>query len=327
MPALGHNGSLQAVKEVTWGINPGSGYTAQAIQSETFDQKQSYIFTKPVQGTRSAPLQKIPGGILAGGAINFDADVEGILGLLLKNILSSETCVDNGAGNGGTHTFTPANALPPSLSVLINRDNTGMSTNVWQAVGAKVGKLSLSASEGGLLKAVATLSAKSFTASATASAPTYTTQNPLVYHTGALTLAGATNPTVNIKSFKLDISSGLHDKRGQIGSKYIQEQQPGLFGVTGELEAYFDSMSQVNAYLNATDVTCELNLTGSALGSSTRGLDILMPVVQLTGSTTPISGAGNELMQKLPFTAWLSGAGSPNALIQAILTNSQRTAY
>ena len=327
MPALGHNGYLAMVKESVWGTDPGSGYTSQSIMSESLDVKQGFAFEKPIQGTRTAPLLKVPLGITSGGTINFDADVEGILGMCLKGILSSEATVDNGAGNGGNHTFTPSNTVPPSYSVLVNRDSSGIATNIWDHVGGTVDKLDLSAADGGLLKAVATLSFQKGTNGATGISPSYTTQNPLVYHTGTMSVNGSSSPTVNVKSFKLSIASGNHNKRGMLGSKYIQQQQPGLFSVTGEVDAYFDSMTLVNDYLNATDVSIELLLTGTTLGSSTRKLDLLIPVAQFTEGVPKNSGAANEIMLKLPFTAWLSGAGSPNALIQALLVNSQRTAY
>jgi hypothetical protein len=32
-------------------------------------------------------------------------------------------------------------------------------------------------------------------------------------------------------------------------------------------------------------------------------------------------------MLKMPFTAWQSGAGSPNHIVQVALLNSQRTVY
>ena len=327
MPALGHNGYLAMVKEVTWGTDPGAGYTAQSVMSESLDVKQGFAFEKPIQGTRTTPLLKVPLGITAGGTINFDADVEGILGLCLKGILASEATVDNGVGNGGNHTFTPLNGVSPSFSVLVNRDTTGIATNIWDHVGGTVDKLDLSAADGGLLKAVATMSFQKGTNGATGISPSYTTQNPLVYHTGTMSIAGSSSPTVNVKSFKVSINSGNHNKRGLLGSKYIQQQQPGLFSVTGEVDAYFDSMALVNDYLNATDVSIELLLTGTAVGSSTRKLDLLIPVAQFTEGVPKNSGAANEIMLKLPFTAWLSGAGSPNTLIQALLVNSQRTAY
>lgn len=322
--AFGHNGYFAMVKEGTWGVDPGSGYTAQSIMSEALDKKQAYTFEKPVQGTRNAPLLKVPMGIVAGGPINFDADVEGILGLVLKGLLSAEAFTDNGSGNGGTHVFTPSNSVPPSFSCLVNRDTKPSANNIWDFVGGMVDKLTLSAQTGGLLKAAATMSFKDGTTAAAGITPSFTTQNPLVYHAGTMSVGGS---AVNVKSFKLDIDSGLHKDRPALGTKFTQQQMPGLFNISGELEAYFDNMTLLNDYLNGTDASIELALTGTALGTSTRGLDLLLPVTQFTGDVPKISGAANEIMLKLPFQAWLSGAGSPNALIQATLVNSLRSAY
>jgi len=327
MPALGHNGSLQMVKEVTWGTDPGSGYTGQPVTGETLETKQAYLWGTPVQGTREVTAQKVLAGVTASGGISFDADVEGILGMCLKGILIGETYATNGLGNGGTHTFAPTSepTAVPSFSILVNRDNViGAAGNVWDYVGSTVDKLSLSASEGQLLKASATFSSKSGAPSATAVTPTYATQMPLVYRNGTFTVGGVATA---LKSFKLDIDSGNYNKRGQLGSQYIQQQQPGALKVTGSLSAYFDNMTLLTDYLNGTDAILSMAFTGAALGTSTRGLTILIPVAQFTGKTPNIKGAASEIMLDLPFTAWLSGSGSPNHLIQATLINSQQSAY
>lgn len=324
MPALGHNGYLVMVKESAWGTDPGSGYTSQSIMSESLDVKKSYEFTKPIVASRFAPPFKVPMGITAGGAINFDGDVEGILGLCLKGILSAETTTDNGSGNGGLHVFIPENAVSPSFSCVVSRDTTPSASNIWGYVGGTVDKLSLSAAADGLLKATAQMSFKTGASAAAAVTPSYTTQNPLVFHTGSITIAGS---SVNVRSFKLDIDSGNHNRRPALATQFTQQQQPGLFNVTGEIEAYFDSLSQVNAYLAATDVAIILELDGTAVGTSTRKLILTIPVAQFTSGVPQNTGAANELMLKLPFQAWLSGAGSPNVLVQASLLNSKRTAY
>lgn len=323
MPALGHNGYLVAVKESSWGTDPASGYTAQAIQSESLKTTQAYLFPTPVRASREGSNLKVKAGITAGGSINFDADVEGILGLCLKSILSTEATTDNGSGNGGIHTFTPG-ASVPSLAFILSRDTLAAAANVWSYTGGVVDKLSLSAAEGDVLKAVATVSAKNGTPSATGVTPSYTTENPLVYHSGSFTVGGS---AVAIKSFKLDIASGNYSKRGKIGSATIQQQQPGSMQVTGEIEAYFDDMTLVTDYLNGVDAAIVLTLTGSAVGTATRGLVITIPVTQFTGETPSIPGATSEIMLKLPFTAWQSGSGSPDHIVQAALTNSKRTAY
>lgn len=323
--ALGHQGYLSCVKEVTWGIDPGSGYTSQMITQESLKTKVNYLMGKPIANTREITQQKVPGGISAGGAINFDVDVEGLLGQALKGILPSETYTTLGAGNGGSHIFVPTTdaTLIPSYSFLVSRD-ANVATNVWDFVGSTFDQLSFTGTEGQVLKATATVSCKNGTSGATGVTPTYTTQMPLVYHTGTFTVSGVSVP---LKSAKVDIKSGNFNKRGFLGSRYIQRQLAGGIEVSGEIEAYFTDQSLVNDYLNGTDAIISLEFDGTALGTSTRKLILLIPVAQFTGETPNVASATAEIMLKLPFTAWLSGAGSPNHLIQATLINSQQAAY
>ena len=323
MPALGHNGYLVGVKEVTWGTDPAAGYTAQAILNESFTAKPNNMFIDEVRGSREGAGRAVAMGIVAGGGVNFDADVEGLLGLMLKSILSTEALTDNGAGNGGTHTFTPG-ATVPSIAFIVGRDVLADATNIWSYVGGVVDKLSLTAAEGQVLKANATLSFKNGTNSATGVSPAFTTQNPLVYHSGSVTSGGV---SVNCKSFKIDITSGNYSKRGAIGTRFIQQQQPGLMKVSGELDLYFDRMTDVNAFVASTDLAIVLTLNGTALGTSTRNLTITVPVARYTGNPPVIAAPNQELMLKMPFTAWQSGAGSPNHIVQVALLNSLRTAY
>lgn len=324
MPALSHLGSVQLVKEVTWGTNPASGYTAQAVTSESIEVKIAYEFVKAIQASRVLK-RKVALGRRTAGTIAWEADVEGILGLCLKSVLPSEATVDNGSGNGGLHTFTPGNTLI-SLSALINRDTTPSGTNIWAAVGGMVKKLTLQAQEGATLKGSADMVFQDMTASAGASTPSYTTENPLVYHTGTFTVDGSATGAI-IKSFKIDIAGSLKDNRGKIGSNLIQQQQAGLYAVSGEVEVYFDDMTVINKYLNGADAAIVLQLTGSAVGTSTRRLTITVPTAQFTGETPKMPGAEQEIMLKMPFTAYQSSAGSPDALISIALLNSQRTAY
>ncbi len=324
MPGLGHNGYLVAVPEVTWGTDPGTGYTAQAIVKEKLETKVATLFGKPITGSREGFGQKVPGGITAGGTFDFDVDVEGLLGMMLFGILPTDTYTSNGSGNGGTHVFTPTNAVPPSRSFLLNRDTAVDAGNIWDFVGGTVDQLSFSAAEGQVLKCTPTLSFKTGTSGATGITPSFTSQQPLVYHTGTIDVGG--NP-VNLKSFKLDIKSGNFTKRGALGTQYIQQQQAGYMEVSGSLTAYFDALTLIALYTGQTDTSLSLEFTGSAIGTYTRSLTLLCPVIQFTGETPSLPGAADEIMLTLPFTAWLSGAGTPNHIIQATLVNSKQAAY
>ena len=324
MPGLGHNGYLAFVKEVTWGTDPGSGYGAQAILKEKLETKVATLFGKPIVNGREGFGQKVPGGITAGGTIDFDVDVEGLVGPALKGILSAETYVSNGSGNGGTHTFVPGNTVPPSYSFLLSRDTNVSSSNIWDFTGGVFDQLSFSASEGQVLKCTATVSCLNGVSAATGTVPSYTSQQPLVYHTGTILIGGN---AVNLKSFKLDIASGNFNKRGALGTRTIQQQQPGYMKVSGTVTAYFDALTLVALYTGQTDTSINLTFTGTAIGTSTRSLQFVVPVAQFQGETPSLPGADQEIMLTLPFTAWLSGAGSPNHIVEVILVNSQQSAY
>ncbi len=205
---------------------------------------------------------------------------------------------------------------------MLGRDTTPSSTNVWSYTGGRVRKLSFEATEGALLKTTADISFQKGVASATGQSPSYSTENPLVYHQGVLTVDAS---AVAVKSFKLDIDTGLIDKRGKLGSAYQQQQQPGVFKVTGEIEAYFDSMTLVNKFLAGADSALVLTFTGSAVGSSTRSLIFTLPYVQFMGESPNITGPEGEIMLKLPFTAYQPVSGTD--LITVALTNSKRTDY
>lgn len=321
MPALGHKGSFAIVKEGTWGTDPATGYEYTPIKSEGMKVEPEYIFVKAIQASRNIK-RKVQGAIKAGGTYTFDANVEEHLGILLKATLPTEATTDNGSGNGGLHVFTPGNTLPAGITALIDRDTTAGATNVWSFTGGRVRKLDFSAQDGGLLECSADLSFKNGVSGATAGTPSYSTENPLVYHQGVLTIDGS---PVAVKSFKLSLESGLKDKRGKLGSQYIQQQQPGLYNITGEIEAYFDDMTLVGKITSGANVALVLTFTGSTLGTSTRTLIFSLPAIQLTGETPTMGDPEAETMLKLPFTAYQPSDGAE--LVSVSLLNSKRTAY
>lgn len=325
MPALGHRGYFRLAGETAFANNTLNAFGAQYIPilSENFLNIPAYIFPEGARAER-VTRRKVQGAVKAGGTISWEPDVEDGIGILLKNTLPLEVFTNLGAGNGGLHEFAIGDLqLPPSMCFRISRDVVADPNNIWDFVGGRVKKLTFNAAEGQLLKATADISCQKGTQGAAQVAPSYTTQNPLVFHQGTLTVGGV---TINAKSFKLDIDTGLIEGRGQLGSQYVQQMQPGLYKIAGEVDAYFDSIAQVNQFLNATDIDISLNFLGTALGTSTRQLKFQMSTCQFTG-TTPNIASLNELMLKLPFTAYRSGSGNPDDAIVVSLLNSVQQSY
>ncbi len=325
MPALGHRGWLRIATETAYANNTPNAVGAQFIPvlSESFKNTPSYGWPEGIRAERVS-RRKVQLGIKAGGGFPWEVDAEDGIGILLKNILPLEDFTDNGSGNGGTHIFTVGDVqLPPSVCLRVCRDLIAAPTNIWDFVGGRVKKLGFAATEGQTLRGTADISCQKGTPGAVNLAPSYTTQTPLVYHQGTITIA---NAAVAVKSFKLDIDSGLIDGRGQLGSQFVQQAQPGMYKFTGEIEAYFDSMDQVTAFLNAVDVDITLTFLGTALGTSTRTLKFQLPTCQFTGETPSISTLG-EIMLKLPFTGYRSGNGATDEALIVTLINSVQQNY
>jgi hypothetical protein len=325
MPGLGHRGWLRLATETAWanGVANALGVQYLPFKTESLRNTPAYVFPPHIRAERNE-RRKVQTSVKAGGSLAWDVDVEDVIGILLKNILPTEDFTNLGSGNGGRHIFTPGDdTLPPGLVARINRDVTADANNIWEYVGGRVRKLDFSASEGGLLEATADLSFKSGAQGAGNATPSYTTQNPLVYHQGAITVAGQ---SVAVKSFKLSIDAGLLDGRGQLGSQFIQQQQPGMYKISGEIDTYFDSLDQVNQFLDAVDVDITLDFLGTALGTSTRQLKFQLPTVQFTGEAPTIANP-QEIMLKLPFTAYRSGNGGLDEAIAVTLLNSVQQTY
>jgi hypothetical protein len=154
--------------------------------------------------------------------------------------------------------------------------------------------------------------------------PSYTTQTPLVYHSGTFKIDTV---AAICKGFDLEISAGSYDNRGQIGSRLIIEQKPGVYSVKGTMDLYIESMAERDKFIANTITAVELGLTGAVVGTTTRRLKISLPTVFYQGETQKVSGIGDELMLKVPFEAIKTGGGAPDQLISVLLANSKRTVY
>lgn len=325
MPALGHRGYVGIATETAWGNGTpdASGWQFIAVENESIKGVQKKLIVPGIRASREAK-RLVQLGQVASGAFTWPVDPEDGIGLLLKNILPTEVTTDHGSGNGGTHLFSPGDsALPVGMTFLSSRDTTVDATNIWQAVGGRIKKLQFSAAEGAMLKCTADMDYQQSQDAATGQSPSYTTQNPFVYHQGAFSIGGS---PANCKGFTLDVDSGLLVGRGTLGSKFSQQQQPLMYKISGTCDLYFDSMTEVNDFMNGTDRSLQLNFLGTAVGSSTRQLEFILPTVQWFSEQPSIAGPG-EIMLKMTWTAYRPGSGSPDALIQIQLLNSRRTAY
>jgi hypothetical protein len=314
MPAQGHLGYLAVAKESTWGTKVVSGMDFVEILSENVVPTFAEMVAAGINTSR-VETKRVQGPKTVAGPIDFEVNPEDVIGDLLLSLLPSETTVDDGVGNGGQHTFKVGNTPPAGLTLQVGRD-----VAVRDIFGARVSKMAFKTDPKNFLTCTAEVTGKDDEA-ATPQTPTYTTQNPLVGHTGTIQIdAGAAVVT----DFSIEIDGGLKTDRRGLGSKLIQQQQPGVYKVTGEFKMFFDDLTLVNKFINATAAALDFDFTGAVVGTTTRRLQFVLPNIFLNGTMPNLTGREEEIMVPFTFRA-IAVAGAD--LLSVKLNNSKRTAY
>ncbi len=314
---LGHNGIIGFAKEAAYGVFlPPTNFVE--VESEGIALAIAEQIIQGVNGGRT-PSRRVQLGKTVAGPIAWMVDPEDQIGELLKNVLSTEVFVDDGVGNGGQHTFTPGAQFGGSLAYRISRDLRAFEYN-----GGKVSTLAFTAAINDVLKATVEMSFQDRASVVVSDVPSYTDQNPLVYHAGSFTIDGT--PT-SIENFAVNISTGIKADRGQIGSQIIQEQCEGPFVVGGNITAYFKDMTLPDLYVAGAAAKIELIMTGALIGTTQRQLKITVPTGFLNGQDPQISSVNDEIKLTIPFSSVQTGSGVPDELIQIKLDNSRRSAY
>lgn len=317
MPALAHLGYLAVKVESTWGTKVITGMDFLEVLNETLAES---IEEKIVQGINSGRVRtkRVLGAKTVAGDFSWEVNAEDVIGDLLKAILPTEVFVDDGVSNGGQHTFTPGNTPAVGLTVQVGRDQA-----VRDYEGGKISSLVLTAAPGELLQATVSLTFQDGTAGSSQT-PSYDTQNPLVYHTGVIQIDGA---AAEISTFTLTIDAGMKVDRRLLGTNLIIQQQPGMYGVTGSFEMAFDNRTEIDKFIAGTASKLSIDLTGLAIGTTTRRLRMVIPQIFYNAAADNLGGADSEIRITLPFVAIKTGSGSPDELVEIKLDNSKRAVY
>lgn len=91
-----------------------------------------------------------------------------------------------------------------------------------------------------------------------------------------------------------------------IGSKYMEEQGVGSFGLTAKLDAYFRDKTLVDAYIAHSDFAISFEVSREAAGAVTGdhiGYRFTIPKAKLTKAVPPITGKDTDVMLPLEIDA------------------------
>lgn len=316
MSRQGYDSYIAVVNEVTWGTKVVAGMDFMEFLSETIN---ATIEEKIVQGLNKSRVRtkRVQGAKLVAGDISWEVNPEDGIGDFLKHTLSTENLIDDGVGNGGQHVFTPGATLPVGLTV--QKCVGGLA---FDNFGGRISQLSFNFQSGELLQATVSCSFQDED-DGTPQAVSYDTQPPLVYHTGTIEVDGS---AAEIISANVGIVTGLKQDRRKLGSNLILQQQPGMFGVTGQITKFYADNTFINKFRNATAAKLSFELTGALIGTTLRKLKIVIPVAFFNGENAKVGGP-DDIQLTLPFVAIKDGSGTPDELVEVTLNNSRRTIY
>lgn len=317
MPAQGHASYIGFAKEVTWATKIVPPTTFLEFENESVQVTQE---EKIVQGINKSRVRtkRLLGAKLAAGDLAWEVNAEDGIGELLKGLLPTEGFTDDGVGNGAQHAFTvEGGTIPPGLTYQKHVDG-----NTYDYYGGRVSNINFAAALGEIVKATASLTFKDREAGIEQS-PVYTSQNPLIYHTGTIEIDGS---DIALTNFALAIDSGMKADRRRLGQRTILQQQPGAVAITGQFGTYFDDEVLINKFLDGIAAKLVLDFTGELIGTTLRRLRLTIPTAYLNGETPKVGGM-DEVMLTFPFVGIRDGSGTPDNVVQIELWNSVRTAY
>lgn len=317
-PGQGYNSYIALKKESVWGtlVQPDDFVE---FTSEAVNQDEQWRTVPTISNSRYR-LKRVRGSTKVEGAITFPMNVDDGIGLLLRDVLGSESYSALETGTVGQHIFTPqAGVGLTGLSLEVSRDGGNVSGSCWGFAGGHVRKLTISGEAGQDVVVNADIVFKSGVSGVTPQTPTYSTQLPLQFHTGTITVDTV---AFGMKSFSITIDTGLRSERYTGSSRNIIQQVNGPLSITGQFVSFYDNLNEITKYINGTAAAISINIAGPTVGATPLGLTLAIPQL-FYNKNLPVVGSMDEIFITSPFEA-IKGV---NDLITATLVNKVVSAY
>jgi hypothetical protein len=223
---------------------------------------------------------------------------------------------------GVTPEWTQTYACPVTTGLLgkmhtfqIALPDTGGVVRTKTVAGAKVTKATLSAALGGLLKLALDVAGQHLDdTTALAVASFAAGRQPYHYAQGALTIGGVSNV---VKSFEFAWDNGLDIDRRGISSLLRREPIAAKFlAITGKMDAEFENLVNLDAFLNGTLAQLVLTFTGGLIPTTANPYKLVLtaPALYFTAETPKVSGPA-LLRQNLGFEVLWDGTNPPFTLV------------
>lgn len=307
-----------AEEPVAWGTKVVTGMDFCEFTSEGIKKTVEPILSKASNSGRTHK-KRMQGVATVAGPFNFEVNPDDVIGLALKHVLwSVDVPVQQGATAAWLHEWTPGATMPKGLTAQVGRDDS-----VFDCFGGKINTLKFKAAVKEILQAEVGMVFKDEEVGV-AQTPTYSNQNPFVFHQGVLTIGGT---ATDVSNFDLEISNALKIDRRSLGTALILEPKEGKISVKGSFKQFFAGAGAGTAYakfIAGTPAALVLTFTGALIATPySYKFTIALPQVYYDGETPNVSGPDSEIEQNVPFTAIDDGT----FLIKVGLINTRTTAY
>jgi len=298
--AVGVKGHLGMGMETTWGTAVTEMDTYLPLVSESLNYNMETYVSNALRGLIDAPAP-YQGMSSVGGDIVMEVYPVSI-GHILRSAMDDASTVNTVVDHVYTHTFLPrqddfAAACPLApYTIEVYRDDSD--DEAFQYDGAVVNTLNLSfgVSEQ-IVRATAGIIAKELTTGIAKTSPDFETSDPFLWHQASVSLASASNTT--LEKFSLTLDNHLVSKPVMNGTLV-----PSLFyrsaarSVELSMEVDFSSMTEYERFKANTSTDLTITLTGEVFYTSavpteySYSLVISIPSFKYTTYPINITGPG-----------------------------------
>ncbi len=254
------------------------------------------------------------------------------MGSLWKAALGSSTSTIVGATTAYQQNHTLGDA-PDSLTVQKGVVNAAGTVDAFTFLGCMVNSCSIDIPNGEIATATFSLDAGDITTAQAYVTPSYPAAplNLFSFKDASISLGGTlTMPTTtalasmaapvaaSVRSFNVEINNNLQNERYNFGGGG-RKSKPlvGMREITGSMTLEYDGTTFRDAFLNDTDMTCLVNLTGTTLAGTARPeqLQIVIPCLRFDG-TLPEAAEGDMITVDMDFAVLDNTTQTPITITQ-----------
>ena len=293
-------GGLSAQIGIAEEVTPGTAVTVDRFFE--FTSESLALDIERIESAGLRPNRRVLGASdwVAGrqgvsGDIELEVQPNGF-GVLLKHMLGSvATTTPGGATNARLHTASIGTLDGDSLTIQVGRTGVDGTTRAFTYAGCKINEWELAAEVDGFLMLTLGIDGMTETTGTALATASYASTNvPLAWTQGAITVAGS---AFDVTSFSLEGSNNLATDRYFISATTPntkrQQLEHELREYTGTIEAEFTDLTAYNRFVNGTTAAVTATFTGAIIeGALPYKVTVTIPTVRFDGETPNVGGEG-----------------------------------